>query len=284
MISFCSSILCPDQHYRTKPFKYLERVFNDEYAGGLFAFLSANDWSVASYANAELNESNVFGYFTIVIQLTDAGFQRLDHVIEATFAYLKFLKQMGPNERLYREYQSSANNKFVYATGRDSEFINSIVIPTNMQIFAPKDILNGADLFYEYDPVVIGQAIDQLNSKRFMVTVTSQQKYDENINFELKERWTGAEYSEMDWPDKWNSLWETTKPFTTFALPPPNTFMANDFTIFYDKSRPVPQCLTKILENDLCELWFRQDDKFLMPHAQCRFYFMTPNVMASPKK
>lgn len=80
-------------------------------------------------------------------------------------------------------------------------------------------------------------------------------------------------------PEKWISLWKNATPLPEFALPEPNPFIADDFTILHQEGRTIPMHPTKILDNNLCELWFRQDEKFLLPTACYNFYFMTPNAI-----
>lgn len=269
------------KHYRTKPFEFIAKLVADTSSGGLESFLIDKRWciSVVAYSNPR----DVFGLFHVTINLTDDGFRHLDDVLEATFAYLKFLQQTGPNERLFREYQTIAENCFRFANERNAEYV-AWGCAKNLRLYAPQDVLNGEFLLYEYDAAAIQRAIDILNTRTFNIMVTAQQKYDENVQFDLKEEWFGTEYTETDMPGKWISMWENIKPVTEFSLPAPNPFVADDFTIFHDKTHPIQKYPTKILANDLCELWFRQDDKFLLPHARCYFSFTTPLAMASTKK
>lgn len=250
-------------------------------SGGLESFLIDRRWciSVIAYCIAR----DVFGLFHLTIYLTDDGFRHLDDVLEATFAYLKFLKQTGPNERLFREHKSIAENGFRFANERTAEYV-VWGCAKNLRLYAPKDVLNGEFLVYEYDPVAIQRAIDTLNTRTFNIMVTAQQKYDDNVQFDMKEEWFGTEYTEANMPEKWISTWENVKPFTEFSLAALNPFVADDFTIIHDPTHPIQKYPTKILESDSCELWFRQDDKFLLPHARCYFSFTTPLVMASAKK
>lgn len=96
--------------------------------------------------------------------------------------------------------------------------------------------------------------------------------------------WFGTEYTEMDMPSKWISLWENAKPFPEFTMPEPNPFITDDFTILYDNTTDLPNNERKILENDLCELWFRQGDKVPLPTASYIFEFNTPFAIASVDK
>lgn len=227
--------------------------------------------------------NTMFCLFTLSIHLTDDGFQHIDEILEAVFSYLRLLKQAGPSETLFREIASIEENTFRFASERDAiDNVEDLVI--NLKHYPSKYLLTGDSLFFDYDPVAIQAATNALNTRTFNIMITSIHKYDDNVQYELNEKWFGTEYTERDMPEKWITLWNNAKPFEEFTLPAPNPFIADDFTIFYDKTAPVPKHPTKILENDVCELWFRQDDKFLLPNAFCNFYLMTPLVLSSVDK
>lgn len=114
--------------------------------------------------------------------------------------------------------------------------------------------------------------------------ITSTRRYNDQVTYELTEPWFATMYTEMDLPDKWIALWKNAKPHPEFALPEPNPFIADDFDILYKEGQVIPKYPVKIVDNDLCELWFRQDDKFLLPTACYSFYFMTPLAIASTEK
>lgn len=153
-----------------------------------------------------------------------------------------------------------------------------------LKLYPSKYILFGESFLFEYNPEAIQKIIDELNTRKFNIMITSTRRYNENVMYESTEPWFGTVYTEMDMPAKWISLWENVKPFTDFTLPEPNPFIPDDFTIFCNDGNIVPKYPIKILENDLCELWFRQDDKFLLPTACYNFHFMTPNAKSSIDK
>lgn len=274
------------QAYKTKPYHYLSFILGYEGEGSVLSYLRKKLWAVELVAGIDASgfgSNSMFSLFTLSIHLTDDGFLHIDEVLDAVFAYLRLLKQVGPSEQLYREIATIEENTFRFASERDAiENVEDLVI--NLKHYPSKYLLTGDSLFFEYDAATIQAAIDALNTRNFNIMITSTHKYDENVQYELKEQWFGTEYTERKVPDKWISLWENAKPLDGFTLPAPNPFIADDFTIFYDKENPVPKYPTKIFENDVCELWFRQDDKFLLPYAHCYFYLTTPLVLASTEK
>lgn len=230
-----------------------------------------------------MGSTKLFSLFTITIQLTEEGFDHLDDVLEALFAYLKLVKSSGPNESTFHEMQTMMANGFRFPNEQPS-FRNVQGLVLNLKQYPPKYVLTGDKLMFEYDAGAIQKMIDELCTRRFNIMITSTRRYSPNVKYELTEPWFGTMYTEMDMPDKWISSWNNPKQHTEFMWPQPNPFITEDFTIFYKKGNDVPKYPTKILDNDLCELWFRQDDKFLLPIARYQFYFRSPILKASIRK
>lgn len=274
------------QNFKCKPDQYLSHILGHEGKGSLLSYLRKKLWAVdlaAGTDNSGMGSNKLFSMFNICVHLTEDGFDNLDDVLSAIFSYLKLLQLAGPKELIFREIQTIEANAFRFANERDAlENVEDLVI--SLKQYPPKYILTGDCLYFEYDANAIQQIIDELNSRNFNIMITSTRRYNENINYELTEPWFGTMYTEIDMPEKWISLWKNATPSPEFALPEPNPFIADDFTISYEDGRILPKYPTKVLDNELCELWFRQDDKFLLPTACYNFYFMTPHSTASIEK
>lgn len=230
-----------------------------------------------------MGSTSLFSLFTMTIQLTETGFNQLDDVLDAIFGYIKLLKSNGPKESIFRELQTISETNFRFSP-EQNPFNNVQRLVHNLKHYPPKYALSGDKLLFEYDANEIQKMIDVLSTRKFNIMITSTKRYDETVTYELKEQWFGTSYSEIDMPAKWITLWENAIPNSEFSLPDPNPFIADDFTIYYNHEYPIPKCPNKILDNDLCELWFRQDDTFLLPDARYIFYFRTSILKQSIKK
>lgn len=262
------------QNYECKPIRYLAHVLGNEGKGSLLSYLRKKLWAVELDAGAD-DKTKLLTTFQIHIVLTESGFDHLDDVLEAIFSYLKMLKETGPNESGFREIQTIMANEFRFQSERDV-FKNVQRLSVNLKQYPTKTILSGSMLLFKYDANTLQRNIDNLNKRNFNIMITSSKRYNESVTYESTESWFETKYTELDMPAKWITMWENIKPFAEFTLPEPNPFIADDFTIFHNDGNLVPKYPTKIFDNELCELWFRQDDKFLLPTASYSFDFTTP--------
>lgn len=251
------------------------------------SYLRRKLWAVDLGAGTDtsgMGSNKLFSLFNICVYLTEDGFDHLEEVLESIFSYLKLLQLAGPKESIFQEIQNTEANAFRFCDERDAlDNVEDLVI--SLKQYPSKYILTGDCLYFKYDANAIQKIIDELNSPKFNIMITSTRRYNEKVTYELTEPWFGTTYTELDMPDEWISLWKNATPFPEFALPEPNPFIADDFSILYKEGcTQVSKYPTKILDNDMCELWFRQDDKFLMPTACYSFYFMTPHAKESIEK
>lgn len=197
-------------------------------------------------------------------------------IIEKLFSYLRFLKEVGPNESIFRELQNIENTSFRFQTERNAlDNVSDLV--TNLKLFPPKHTLSGTCLYFDYDPDGINRIIEYLNNSVMNIMITTKEKFN-NHEFDQIEPWFGTEYCKIDYPSEWYEMWKNVKSCADFKIPSPNLFIATDFTILCDKSSVVPKYPEKIMDNQLCELWFKQDNRFLYPISHYYFYIMSPVV------
>lgn len=273
---------CFGQNFKFKPDAFVAEILNYEGKGSLQSYLCKKEW--ASRVGANTDKTNkLFSLFNLEISLTENGRDHLDDVLEATFSYLKLLKLNGPNEALFREIQAVKANKFRFAEEQDS-LDNCAKYVASLEQYPPEYILTGDDLYFEYNSDVIQKFVDELNSPKFNTIITSMKPFNDHVTFEAIEPWYGTRYTELDMPTKWIDLWKNVQPFAEFAMPEPNPFITDDFTIFSMAGGSSSKYPVKLLDNDSCELWFRQDDKFLLPFARYKFYLISPIVIESTEK
>lgn len=272
--------------YKCKPDHFLSYLIGYEGEGSLCAFLRKKLWGLELIAGVDesgFDTNSIYSLFNLCIYLTDSGFQHLDDVLAATFAYIQLFSQCGSLKAAYEELSSIEATSFRFASQKPA-FDNVQNLVVRSKYYPAKDILTGTELYYEFDEDQVQSVIKHLNEFTFNIMITSQQKYD-GITYDRKEKWFGTEYTNIKMPQKWKDLWNNCKPMSDLFLPKPNRFISQDFRIFWSENgKPeIPLAPKKILQTDICELWFRQDDKFQLPDGYMYFYFVSPLLRQSPK-
>lgn len=242
---------------------------------------------IAGVNESGFDDNNIYSLFNLCIHLTDDGYRHLDDVLKATFAYIKLLIQPGAAvaiRRFYDEEQQIAAMNFRYTPERPAyDNVQRFVVYS--KIYPPKDILTGSICYFEYDESQIQEIIDLLNEFKFNIMIIAQQPYEGITNYDKREEWFGTEYTTRPMPEQWIRMWENSEPVEGLYLPLPNEFITNDFRILHETCKPeLILYPVKLLKNDVCELWFRPDEKFHLPEAYMHFYFISPLLKQSPKK
>lgn len=107
----------------------------------------------------------------------------------------------------------------------------------------------------------------------------------EGREFDEVESWFGTQYCSFDIPIEWLDKWKDPPILADFAPPEPNVYIPKDLTVLFDpNTMKLAKYPEKIFENELCELWHRQDDRFLLPTACYYFYFTTEMSRGSIEK
>lgn len=206
-------------------------------------------------------------------------------MLDAIFGYLKYLEIVDPEthgEVLYRELQRIEATNYSFQRERSPlENVENLV--SNLKNYPPKDLLTGPSLFFDYSFDAIQVFIEKMNRAKKNIMITTKTPY-EGREFDQKEDWFGTEYCTFDTPAEWSDSWKNPKILNEFKLPEPNIFIPKDLSIVYKPDMTVSPHPEIILDNDVCELWFRQDDRFLLPISYYYFYFISPMSRSSIEK
>ncbi|XP_017963608.1 nardilysin [Drosophila navojoa] len=273
---------CVRQYYRSKPDQFLSFLLGYEGKGSLCAYLRRRLWALELVAGIDENGfdlNSMYSLFNLCIYLTDEGFKNLDDVLAATFAYVKVIAQADPKilRTIYEEQQGIEEIGFRFQPQRPAmDNVQQLVL--NCKYFPPKDVLTGKDLYYEYNEKDLVYMIAHLNEFKFNLMLTAR-KYGDLV-FDKREPWFGTEYTSIPMPEKWTLLWFSADPkkMPELFLPESNRFITNNFDIYWHQmGKPVlPDSPKKLLHSEICELWFRGDDKFELPEAYMSFYLISP--------
>ena len=260
--------------YREKPLHYLAWLIGHEGRGSLLSFLKRKVWALSLTAgNAgdgfELNST--FSMFPLVITLTKQGYDNIEKVVQAVFAYLDMLVEEGPNERIFNEIKKIEDLDFAFQEeSQPNENVESLC--ENMPFFPPERYLDGDDLLFTYDPQLLRQCTEAFLREKVNIFVRA--KENESLTLDKTEPWFGTRYSQSDIPASW--LERTTEFREEFHLPEPNLFIAEDTSLCPTDPATNPKYPVKIVSDELGELFFKADTIFKQPRAYVAYLLRSP--------
>ncbi|KAH8302076.1 hypothetical protein KR044_002520, partial [Drosophila immigrans] len=272
--------------YRSKPDTFIAYLIGYEGVGSLCSYLRRRLWcmSVMSGVGAGSFDTNsIYSLFNICIHLTDDGFLHLDEVIAATFAWIRLIIDCSTLKVPYGELQQIAANNFRFQIEIPSmDNVQSIV--DGLRFLPPKDALTGSQLYFEYDEAALKMVRQHLSDFRFNIMISSHIRY-EHHDYDRREPWFGTYYTSIEMPEKWRQMWLEPVPHAELQLPQANPFVTTDFTLqWLHAGKPHLSRRPKaLIRNDVCELWFRQDDTFLLPDGYINVYLITPLMRRSAR-
>lgn len=227
--------------------------------------------------NVNFTSNRLFSLFKICVNLTQLGMNNTYDVLAAIFGYIRFLRNAGPQETLFREMQQIDATKFRFQTEL-TPLDNVENLSNQMVYYPPEDLITSESLFSEYDPIGISKILDALTDPAVPLNVMLISRNSFNgQQFDLEEPWFRSKYAMIDVPIEWKELRTSAPILDGFRLPSLNPYIATDFTILYNedvtKKTDYP---VKIYESTVGKLWFRQDDRFLLPTAYCYICLSSP--------
>ena len=104
--------------YKSKPTHYLSHLLGHEGQASVLALLKGKHWAHELSAG-ESRSCSDFASFDVAIQLTDAGLEHVDEVVQVVFAYLNHLQKVGPQEWVHEETSTVAECSFRFLSKRN---------------------------------------------------------------------------------------------------------------------------------------------------------------------
>lgn len=270
------------QLYKSKPLHYIAWVIGHEGEGSLLSYLKQKLWAldiVASCGEDGSEENSIYTLFSICLYLTNSGINNIHDVLNCVFQYLKLFQENGIEERIFNEIKLVEDTSFRFAE-EISAADNVEGLAENMHYYPSTDYLTGDHIYFEYKPEVIKEYLDKLTCD--MVNIMVSSKYAASkIKLDRAEPWFGTKYNISDISADWVQTWKDIQPGSLFHLPHPNQFLTKDFSILLPPScHPVyPE---KIIQDEILEVWYKQDIKFKRPLGYMCFHFISNFYYISP--
>lgn len=234
------------KYYKCAPLDYISYLFDNEGEGGVHSHLSENHWTASVGVYMEDNSfiaNSQYSLVRIIAELTELGSENIEKVLEAIFSYLLMIKETSIEEhrRLYNERKEKSEADFKFHE-ESSAINNALNFASRMLIYENADILRGKKVYQQFDAKVVSEFIEGLNQRNFNLLVLT----DKHETFNRVDKYYGTEYDELEFPEKYQKLWDERTLNPNFFIEKPNQFKTTNFEIFkIAEDSPVRKFLLK---------------------------------------
>ena len=272
--------------YREKPVEYLAFLLGHEGEGSLYALLRDRGWIESLSAGSSLD--NRWGSaFSVSMNLTEAGYQHRDQVIDECFRMIGLLNKEGVEKWRYNEQAVTQASLFRYQEkGEAISYVASLA--NNLHYYAPADVIQGQFLMQNFNAELIRDFLSWLRPDNVLVEINAPDVITSKKSryYQTAYHLAGVEPADRQrWQQAFNSAAASnsaaapdsadTATADGLRLPPPNEFVAKNFKLKSGagKSRPVPEL---IKTEDNLQVWFHQDERFAVPRSGIYVYARSP--------
>ncbi|OWY99758.1 Insulin-degrading enzyme [Phytophthora megakarya] len=275
--------------FLTKPTKILSHLIGHEGPGSILSYLKAQKWANGLSAGL-FRDNEDWGLFCVKVDVTDAGIDHVNDVVEAVYQYVQTLQRETPFQSwIFRETQDLALLDFRFKS-KESPIHYTSHLANVMHRYPPKYILSGGYILYEYDGDKVQKVLDLLTPQRMRLTVVSK-------TFEGKtqsvEKWYQTPYSDGPLDLELLQRWTSPPPNPELKLPHRNEFICSDFCIV---TPPRPTSVSSgvnvegatasppllLQQDEQCRLWYKPDIQFRKPKLMLHFLFYAPSLSTTP--
>ncbi|XP_041369113.1 insulin-degrading enzyme-like [Gigantopelta aegis] len=265
-----------DPYYSSNPGHYLGHLIGHEGPGSLLSELKNKGW-VNTLVGGYQNGAKGFGFFILNVDLTEEGQEHVEDIISLAYQYINMLRREGVKEWIFKECQEIDAMRFRFKDKEKPRGYTSH-ISSLLHRFPLKEVLSGEQLLTEYRPDLVQMVLDKLVPENMRVLVVSK-KFEGQTD--KKETWYGTDYKMERIPSSLIEIWNNGGYHENLRLPDRNEFIASNFDITPREAEisPVPEI---IKDCEMSRLWFKQDDKFLLPKACMSFDMTSPLAYNDP--
>lgn len=264
------------RHYKEGPSRYLSHLIGHEGKGSLFYTLKKLGWAM-SLSAGELGWSSDYSFFSITIELTDAGHESYEDIIGLLFKYIHLLKKSGVAKWIFDELVAICEMGFHYQD-KVPPINYAMGIASKMKIYPPEDWVVQSSLPSKFVPKTIEMMLDELRPDS--VRIFWESKSFEGCTDSV-EPWYGTKYSVQKLALSTIQQWIEKCPEADLHLPIPNIFIPTDLTLKQVSDNV--QYPTLLRKSAFSRLWYKPDTMFFMPKAFVKIDFNCPLTNHSPE-
>jgi len=221
------------------------------------------------------NESHLM---SIDFSLTEYGMKHLETIVQRTFQAVARIKETGIPRYIYDENQKLAAMSYEYQS-RDDAFTVAMEIAGEMTKEKLETYPQKLVLASRYDPDQIQALLTSLTPQSCVYLVCADPKLT-GVMPTNNEKWMNASYSFKHIEEGKLTAWASSAPHARVDLPAPNPYFPDSLALIpvQDPSKTAP---TALVNDDLGQLYFLQDQKYQVPETTVIFTIKTPEMDGS---
>ncbi|KAK6178603.1 hypothetical protein SNE40_013354 [Patella caerulea] len=263
-------------YYASNPGHYLGHLIGHEGEGSLLSELKARGW-VNMLMGGQKGGAKGFDFFIVNVDLTEEGLEHVDDIVTLIYQYINMLKNEGVKEWIFNECKDLSAMTFRFKdkekpqsyTSKQSGFLHEFPLP---------EVLSGPYLLTKYQPELVDMVLEKLIPENMRILVIAK-NFEKEVN--QKEKWYGTEYQLEKLKEEQLMRWRTCGLHSNLRLPDKNEFIPTQFDLVpTDPEAPAFPELIK--DSALTRLWYKKDDKFLLPKACTGLEFSSPYSYIDP--
>ncbi|KAF7816228.1 nardilysin-like [Senna tora] len=267
---------CLHQEYLKKPEDYLAHLLGHEGRGSLLSFLKARGWATslsAGVGDEGMHRSSITYIFVMSIHLTDYGVEKIFDIIGFVYQYLKLLRQVSPQEWIFKELQNIGNMEFRFAEEQPQDDY-AAELAENLHFYPSEHVICGDYVYKTWDEQLLKHVLGFFTPENMRVDVVSK-SFLKSEDFQV-EPWFGSHFIEKDIAQNLMELWKNPPEVdAALHLPSNNDFIPSDFSIRASDqcnddfvNSTYPRC---IVDEPLMKFWYKLDSTFKVPRANTYF-------------
>lgn len=254
-----------DKFYEYKPMEYISYLMSHRGEGSIYYNLQQNNL-ITSYNIDYLENSRYFEMYSIIIELTDKGYNHVPSIVNCVNEYIKeVIQKLGVKEWIHDELIQLNQLDFDYSDIQTPiNFVSKISM--DMLKYPPEDYLYGENKKKQYNSkanelikkylnyLVPSNSIIIINHKNYSSVATKEDNWyhAKYIGYSLPKTF-GTEFQDKDFNWKLN-------------LPQKNVFIPKDITL-HSCHKKDPYNLASKQKTQLADIetWIKHDTKFNIP-------------------
>ncbi|KAI4457938.1 nardilysin [Holotrichia oblita] len=152
------------------------------------------------------------------------------------------------------------------------------IVKLIFQNYPLEEVLHALYSLSDWRPDIIEKLLNDFNPDNIRIGVIAKQFA--NVT-DKKEPWYGTDYKIAHIPEETINEWKSVALSDELRIPDKNEFIPTTFDL-YPIDKDVTEMPVIIKDTPITRVWFKQDDKFLLPKANLMFDFVSPLAYLDP--